>query len=324
MNELVGNRKDLTLPEDFYEIASDCRESKYFLDSIEIFAIEHFVLPEDYDKETYRQNISRIKDCKKQFEELENRIFFNENNKLPDGRLQLDVFEIIEAGLKYIELKEQIDELQVDILKYQYDIGYKLINKFVEGKEYLATLSSQYIAKYHLFSAFTHSRDEDKFDNYRIVFNDNDLIKEYSKNHEYPIRLKVRNYDFLLKKWREQFKTLKQSEIDLIIGSARLEEEQEINRISIEQNKQSKKLNRLNVIAFIIAIIGLAYGTISTIFLFQDHNNDKKDYNPEIIERLDSIIQKQSNMIDSILKNKESINGFIVTEKNVSKSMKTK
>ena len=107
----------------------------------------------------------------------------------------------------------------------------------------------------------------------------------------------------------------------MIIGSSRLEEEHKINKISIEQHKQSKKLNRLNVIAFIIAIIGLVYGTISIIFLVQDHN---KDYSPEIIERLNNVIQKQSDMSDTVLKNKELINEIVFSEKKDIKSTKIK
>ncbi|NVK66317.1 MAG: hypothetical protein HWE22_17120 [Flavobacteriales bacterium] len=302
MKEIIANRNDLTFPEDFYEIAAECRESKYFLDSLEVFATEHIVLPEDHNEEKFYSHSKRIKDCQKQFEELEKKVFFNEENTLDDGRVKIDAFEIIDTGLKYIRLKEQIDQLQVDILEYQYEISYNLLNKFVEGKEYLKVLSSQYRSKSHLFSAFTHSRDEDKFDNYRITFKNKGLIKEYSKKNEYPIRLKVRNHEFLLNKWREQFKTIKQSEVDLIIGSSRLEEEQEINKISLEQHKQSKKLNRLNVIAFAIAVIGLAYGTISTFYLIRDQTSNTTDYNPKIIEQLDNIEKKQSVIIDTLLK----------------------
>lgn len=305
MKEFVGNKIELTLPEDFYDIAAACRESKYYLDSLEVFATEHVVLPKDYDKELYLGNLTRIKECKGRFEELENEIFFNEKKRLPDGRSQIDFNQIIQVTLAYIELKEDIDELQLDILKHQYNLGYSLINKFTEGREYLKELSTQYIAKYHLYSAFNHSRDENKFDNYRIEFSIEESVTEYSKENVYPIQLKVRNYDYLLKKWREQFKTMKQSEVDLIIGSSRLEEEQKLNKISIEQFKQNQKLNKLNILATIIAIIGLLYGTISTIFLIKDHQVDKLGKDELIIEKLNEVTDNQVKFKDSIINRME-------------------
>jgi len=86
------------------------------------------------------------------------------------------------------------------------------------------------------------------------------------------------------------FKILRQSQIDLIIGSSRLEEEQ-------EQYKQTKKLKKLNVLATIIAIIGLGYGTISTFYLIKDHK--KQDTNSTIIEKIDKIIDNQQVLKDT-------------------------
>lgn len=271
MSELVANLKELTLPEDFYEIASQCRESKYYLDSLEIFVTEHVVLTEDYEKSKHEALLNQLKNCKTLFKELENRIFFDKQNKLSSGHVQIEVVVLIEACLEYIQLKEKIDELQLKILKYLYSVDHNLIHKFTEGIDYLTALGAQYSAKLHLLSAFTHSSEEDKYDNYRILLSNNVLIKEFSKKQNYPISLKVRNYDFLLNKWRNQFKSIKQCTAELIVDSSRLKEEKEINRIVIEQSKQSKKINRLNIIAFLIAVIGLAYGTINTIYVVMDH-----------------------------------------------------
>ncbi len=146
------------------------------------------------------------------------------------------------------------------------------------------------------YSAFEHSKDEDKFDNYRIYFSNKNDVREFSKEHEYPIRVKNRNYEFLIKKHRTLYKLLKNSEIDFIFGLSKLEEEAQVKKISYQQIDIGKKVKNLTILAIILAIIGLFYGGINTYYLIIDHkddNNIEKRIEKILID-INNNIQKQS------------------------------
>ncbi|MFW5891656.1 MAG: hypothetical protein ACOCUI_05505 [bacterium] len=280
MTETVENKVDITLPRDFSKISEATRESIYYLESLENLFKYHIVLPENYDKKKYDERIKRIINYKDEFVILEEIFYYpKKEDRNTDGLYKVEFSsakEYVEYVIKYIMLKEKIDELQYEILEYLYNIENEIIKNFTEDKEHLNHLKTQYYVKSLSYSAFEHSKDEDRLDNFMIYLSDSEVQKEFKAENPYPIRLKIRNYDFIIKKYRNVYKLTKESQIDLIFGSSRIEEEIQLKKINVQQFDLNKKVKRINIIAILIAVIGLIYGSINTYYIIKNELSKDK------------------------------------------------
>lgn len=275
MTETVENRIDLNLPEDIQKITSPARESIYFLRSLENFFTNHVVEKDDFDQVLFNERVKKIKGCYSEFDVLENKLYFPEDPIiLSDGtyRTEIELKELVKISIEYLKLKEEIDDLQLEILIYLFKVENNLISKISHNEEYLKPLVSKHIGNSFIYSAFEHSMDEDRLDNYRIFITDKKVAKKYSKEATYPIAVKIRNNDFLLKKYRNLYKIVKKTQIQLSSDISRLKEERDIQQMTIEQFKTNKKINRLTLMTTIIAVIGVIYASISTYFLLKNNN----------------------------------------------------
>ncbi len=301
MKETIENLININLPEDFETISGNTRESIYFLTSLENLFKEHVITLDFIDKDLYSNRIKRMHECLQEFEKLENIFYYpSEEQILPNGLIQLrfkDFNEYIDYAIEYIYLKEKTDELQLEILSYLFDIDNSIIDKIASKTEYLGDLKSQYVIRFLTYSAFEHSRDEDKFDNYRIYISNKKESKEYKKKYDYPIMLKCRNYDFNIIKKRKLYKISRNSLIEIMQNIPKLEEEKHLNEINKQQFKMSKKVNRLNYIAFIFAIIGIIYASISTYYLVKDHDNKKVNKIEKTLIQINSNIEMQNDIL---------------------------
>jgi hypothetical protein len=289
MKETVENRIDIFLPEDIQKITSKPRQSIYFLSSLETFFRTHVVTEKHYNKELFEERVKRIEGCQNKFEELENKLYYpKETQLLPNGtyKVEIDLIEFVEIAVEYLKLQEEIDELQLEILKYLFDVENDIISKIISKDKYLEPLVMQHSGKAYTYSAFEHSVDEDKLDNYRIHISDKKESKKYSKKNIYPIPVKVRNNDFLLNKYRTLYKIIKNSQIQLLTDGSRLREEEEIRKMSIEQFNTSKKINQLTFVTTIIAIVGFIYASISTYQLLTDNSTDIEFINDQNEQKL--------------------------------------
>jgi len=321
MREYIENRIDINLPQDFQKVTEATRESIYFLASLENLFKEHIVVPKDYDKEQYKERLERIKKAQDDFQSLENIFYYPKPELvLPSGthKIEIDNSKFIKSVGEYIKLKERVDELQYEILKYLFEVENNLINAYTNDKEHLQTLKTQYHIKFLTYSAFEHSKDEDKFDNYRIYISDKKIVKDYSKENDYPIRVKIRNYDFNIRKYRNLYKMLKNSAIDLIFNAPKLEEEEQLKKISFQQFELNKKVKGLSIFAILLTIIGLIYGTISTYFLINDHiievNENQsiekllQKIDTQLEQRNDKYFKQDSTLEKMIMEIKENTN----------------
>ncbi len=57
MKELVENRIDINLPQDFQKATEETRESIYFLSSLKNLFETHILRPQDYDKKKYKERL---------------------------------------------------------------------------------------------------------------------------------------------------------------------------------------------------------------------------------------------------------------------------
>lgn len=311
MKETVENRIDIYVPDDLEKATSGARESIYYLESLSTLFREHVVLPQNHNPELHKERLKRINDCYTDFDKLEEKVYRPEGSEvLPDGthRLLIDLIELTEICVEYVKLKERIDELQVEILKYLFDVENSLIRALIPEERYLDNLKMSYSAKMLTYSAFEHSKDEDRLDNYRFYINHKKEAKKYSKKNEHPIRLKVRNYDYVLKKFRNMYKMTKNSQIQLLSDSSRLREEQEVKEINNEQFSINKKVEKLTIIATVLGIIGFIYASISTYYLVTDDTKENQETHYQQVEQtLNNIeielekIKNQNGIKDSIL-----------------------
>jgi len=298
--ETIENKIDIHLPEDLSKVTSKTRESIYFLQSIETFFKEHVVSKEHYNPDFLDENGRHIDECLNKFEELENKIYFPEKSQiLPNGMHQLGInlIELSNIVIDYIELQEKVDELQLIILKYLFKIENDLLLNLGSKEKYLRDLVIQESGGAFLYSAFEHSHNEDRLDNYRIFLSDKKTVKEYIKTHTHPIPLKKRNYDFLLNKHRELYKIIRKAQIQLITNSSRLREEEEIKKMNLEQFKLNGKINKLTIITTILAIIGFVYTSLSLYLQSTDNTINVEIENGAKIEKIENVLKKIQNNI---------------------------
>ena len=289
----IENLIELRLPQDLQKATTPPREAIYYLRSLATLYREHAADPKDFKEEEFLNNNKRIEACFKEFEVLEKKLYYpEERQKIKGGgyKVEIDFEELIEIIKRYIFLKEKIDILQLDILKYLFNVDSNLISNITSKEKFLKDLKVNYMSQILTYSVFEQSADEDKLDNYRIYIEDSETVKEFSKDNIYPIPLKIKNYDFLLRKYRNLYKKTKLIQVQILNDSSRLREEKEINKMSKEQFRINKKMKLLTITTTILTIVGLIYGTISTYFLLTDSNDLKSLENQnKVIDELQNV-----------------------------------
>lgn len=270
--EIVENKIELKFPEDIYIIESECRESFYYLSSLKPFLVEFIAFQDIFNKDKHHSLINMLNELEAEYNSLDNRLYNNKDNILPDGRRGLDIFLFWNCFLSYISLREKIDSLQVEILKYLFDNNNILTERLSHKTEAEKNILSQYTIEYHMYLAFNKSKDDDKFNNYRIIINTkfkNELKDKINTKENY--RLKIRDYSSQINIWRELLKMSKYNQGKFMTDSSQIREQESLNEISTEQYKLNTSIKKLTFFTVIIALISLIFGCINAYYLIVDH-----------------------------------------------------
>ena len=170
----------IELHEGLWRVAKECRESYYYLRSIEEW-LSQIVITDKNDVEKLdgiRKYInSDIKEFKKLDEELLEGIGKNSKSnkedvsksesKLNDENTQSDLInleytDILNYIIKFVELRERIDKIQSDSIVFLIAIRNKVNNSIVREHEKLNNILLQYQQEIMAYMAFNHSHNEDK------------------------------------------------------------------------------------------------------------------------------------------------------------------
>ena len=104
----------------------------------------------------------------------------------------------------------------MEILKYLFDNNNILIERFSHKTEAEKNILTQYTIEYHTYLAFNKSKDDDKFNNYRIIINTkykNELKDKINTKENY--RLKIRDYTSQINTWKELLKMSKYITVEI-------------------------------------------------------------------------------------------------------------
>ncbi|WP_039653735.1 hypothetical protein [Clostridium tyrobutyricum] len=270
---LSENLRKVNIIDDFWDVAKECRESYYYLQSLKNFLNNGFILKidEKYNEQFKEVNVDvakiskEIESIDQEFTDLENpKDTCNEpnsyqytnayNKKIKD----IKDTELLNLLIRNIELREKIDEMQIKVL----DIIIKnrdLVNKsIINNNQKLDTIYIQCIEDNLMTLAFNHSTREDKIDTYELFIEEN-KIKNSSKEIRInlPYRCKVRDYSYIIKRKRYICKNYIKLTLKLVDLKTKVDENEEINKLNKKQYYFNKLVTILTIISTLCAILSI-------------------------------------------------------------------
>lgn len=264
------NHREIDILLDFYTVQQECRESYYYLNSIEIQLKNHPWVAEKIDEATVSDFFKKINDLQQQFISLE-QIGLGKSQSAPSVSDDITPFfttrgmnlsEVIDSIKQAVELKSKIDKIQIEILETMIDNIAWLGDEIAKSNEQLTMVNAHTRLSIGMSMSFNHSVDEDKVVTHDLVCKQKEIIKEFKKQKiDLPITFKIRDYSYNLATARKHFQMCYSSFIKLL----ELLPQVELNEKQASYNKQVTWLTYL--------ITGLTIATIiiGGLGLYLDH-----------------------------------------------------
>ncbi|MGB0880051.1 MAG: hypothetical protein ACPGTO_05750 [Polaribacter sp.] len=243
----IENLTIVSEPQHITKITEKTRVSVYYLRSL----LSHEQIYLALKREVNSKYQMLAEKHLQEFEELENKLYF-QNDKANPLRGQ----KLIEVLKKYIVLKENIDKLQIKMIKEMVSIATGSIDNLLKSRN-LGKYSMEVRVSLLSNSAFSHSHREDKLDTYLFLEDDQEYDTSIDFNN-YD-RLKVRNYEYLLKRNRKNLLYIFNKLTTIIFQVSEEEKKKELENLNIKQFSFNKQ------VTIITWIVGVA--TICMLFL---------------------------------------------------------
>lgn len=259
------NLVEYDLQEDFFNICKKTRESYMFLRELKdiyfnSLQVENKANLDHHIRRKFKRETLSLLD---EFEQLDSKIINPKNTlKFKDGKMiidklsddkEQDLKEIILQLKNFIELREKIDELQLNILTHMCE-QYIIILKGLSDRN--DDFELDYLIKINDISMRLHfdiHTDLDRIDTIKLDLNRRSKmwkgLNEEEKNL-LPCYLKVTNYDYMLNKRRELFKEYSKAMIESLKLKAIYAEKEELK-------KYNNNIRLLTILNIIIALIGI-------------------------------------------------------------------
>ncbi len=300
MEIIHENLREILIPCKFFQLCKECRESFYYLESMEKIYKYQIVLKEEYGPERIQHLNERITNLKDSYNLLESETItgncanIEDNITCFDLKKNIDINQLVDLLIKYVELKSKLDKLQVDLIDYVIDFDISLIKKIVESKKDLEPYYINFMKNYLISEAFNHSVDEDKVVTYKITTKNKEIIR-YFKNHnkDIPIFFKLRDYTFELNKKREIYKLCRGEFLNFLALGPRVDAERHLRDLTEKQYKLNKHVVILTYLVAAMTFISLLFGGISSYYTIKDHLYNEKEIINENIEKAITDIDQQ-------------------------------
>ena len=246
--EKVYHIENLTLvsePSDITKITEKTRVSVYYLNSL----LSHEQIYLALKKEVNSKFQLLAEKQLKEFDELEDKLYFKNDKNNP-----LEGHKLTEVLKSYILLKESMDALQIDMIAEMVAIATKSIDNLLESRN-LGKYSMEVRVSLLSNLAFEHSHKEDKLDTY--LFLEDDQEYDTSIDFDNYDRIKVRNYDYLLKRNRKNLKYIFNKLTTIIFQVDEEDKKRELENLNLKQFKFNKQVTIITWIVGIATIIML-------------------------------------------------------------------
>lgn len=260
-NEMIiisENYRELDIFDDFYLVQQECRESKYYLNSLVTMLQHHVVLPENYDKSIIDQYMKRANVIQEKYSELEKRRGTEENGKIQCGIQDFDIEKHIvnigieklpEIMLKYIKLKNEIDYIQVELLNYLIQVKKDMCEAISKTHDRLDIIFAEYNSQAQMYCALHKSADSDRVDTIAFSCKEKKVLKDLPKDiHQ---KYKIRNNNYNVEFYRNLLEMWQSFSIDIL----KQKEEFEQKSLLVDLSKKQYEINVCIVILTITVII---------------------------------------------------------------------
>jgi hypothetical protein len=240
-------------PSDITKITQKTRVSFYYLNSL--LSHEQIYLALKKEENSKFQLLAEKK--LKEFYELEDKLYFKNTKNNP-----LEGHKLTEVLKNYIRLKESMDNLQIDMISEMFIIATKSIDNLVESRN-LGKYSIEVRVSLLSYLAFEHSHKEDKLDTY--LFLEDNQVYDTSIDFDNYDRLKVRNYDYLLERSRNNLKYIFNKLTTIIFQVEEEDKKRELENLNLKQFKFNKQVTIVTWIVGIATIIMLILAILEFI-----------------------------------------------------------
>lgn len=235
----IENLTTVSEPSDITKITEKTRVSVYYLRSL----LSHEQIYIALKEETNSKYQLLAEKHLQEFDILENELYFRTDRSKP-----LEGQELTDILKKYILLKKNIDELQLDMISEMVSIATVFIDRLLKRKnleKYSMEIRSSLLSN----TAFDHSHKEDKLDTYLFLEDGQEYDTTIDFN-DYD-RLKVRNYDYLLKRNRKNLKYIFNKLSDIIFQVNEEDKKKELENLNLKQFKFNRQVT---IITWIVGI----------------------------------------------------------------------
>ncbi|MEL7654331.1 MAG: hypothetical protein AAGU75_00305 [Bacillota bacterium] len=279
---LVENARHIDILKNLWDVHKAYRESYYFLLNLRHIMDFNIFIPNRNDKtgEISREKIKilaeRVKQASSSFNELEATLGIDvtETQKKTEDQSnhinQVSLPEIFHIVHQSIKLKTDVDELRNEIILYLIELAYESTNNITESikdNPYFDEMNINFATKNALENAFECSERQDKMDTY-VLNTDTDwpaeeieILKE--KGIVFPYYLKYRDYTYNIEKNQKRYRNYYEHFINLSSSIDRFEHQLEIVKLTREQSKINRNVQRLTITTVILALFSLITSIVS-------------------------------------------------------------
>lgn len=285
------NFRKVDIINNFWDICKGCRESFYYLKSLEMLCSIIITIKNELDEKIVKKIKSEYINIEKNYDNLEKKLLQRNINKKNGIAVSanyagynrklccLSTTELYDFIIKYADLKDNIDRVQIKILDFLIENRDKINNSLAKKDKRLESIYLHYYQDSLLNNALNHSTDEDKIVTYEFNCNGNESLLELKNNDIIlPIYKIYTDYIYLFKTRREELKNLYELTLKLMDIDEKLREK-------IQIKKLNKKQYYFNIIVTIFTVIATITSIWSLTYTIHDHNYNKLIHN-NYIDRL--------------------------------------
>ena len=294
-------KRKIELREGLVEVGKECRESYYYLRSVEYWLSDNVVIIGKTDVKELEEVRKVVSSVKKEFEKLDKELLdgIDNNNEINSETLPEIVADKIDedaqSDLSYIEstdipnyiiqcvkLKSKIDKIQLTSIAFLIKMRDKINEETINENEKLRNIQSQYQVGIMADIAFNHSHEEDKIVTYEIYCKDSKLCSDFRKhNIKLPIFFSAKDYTYILNTHRGILNKKYELTMKLIELSIRISEEEQLKEMNKKQYSFNKQVVILTYVITFLTVITLIIGVVSLKYVIDDHSNKEKIWNNE-------------------------------------------
>jgi hypothetical protein len=251
----IENLTVISEPKHITLISEKTRVSVYYLNSL----LSHEQIYLALKKEVNSKYQVLAEKYLAEFGELEDKLYFKNDKANP-----LHGQKLTEVLKKYVILKENIDELQLKMIEEMVSIAVASIDSLLTSRN-LEKYSMEVRVSLLSNLAFTHSHKEDKLDTY--LFLEDDQKYDTSIDFDNYDRLKVRNYEYLLKRNRKNLSYIFNKLTTLIFQVSEEKKKKELEELNKKQFSFNKQVT---IITWIVGVATLCMLALAFIEYFSE------------------------------------------------------